>query len=93
MRLYNKSKRTYQHGEYKLLPGQNIEVKDNAIAKILLKTGEIVEYVSPKEAKAKEEAAAQKQAELEGENAKLKAELEKLKKAAEKKTDNKKADK
>ena len=82
MRLYNKSKRTYRHGGIKLLPGQNVEVKDSAIAKILLKTGEIVEYVSPKEAKAKEEAAAKKQEKLEKENAQLKAEIEKLNKAA-----------
>ena len=44
------------------------------IAKLWLKTGEVVEYVKPEEAKAK-------QAKLEEENAKLKAELEVLKKA------------
>lgn len=82
MRVYNKSSRTYQHSEMdeknelkiiNLLPKTDAEVPDD-IAKLWLKTGEVVEYVKPEEAKAK-------QAELEKENAKLKAELEALKKA------------
>lgn len=82
MRVYNKSSRTYQHSEMdeknklkiiNLLPKTDAEVPDD-IAKLWLKTGEVVEYVKPEEAKAK-------QAELEEENAKLKAELEALKKA------------
>ena len=56
-----------------LLPKTDAEIPDN-IAKLWLKTGEVVEYVKPEEAKAV-------QAKLEEENAKLKAELEALKKA------------
>ena len=85
MRVYNKSSRMYQHTktkkkgdkeiitEYCLKPKSDIEVPDD-VAKLWLKTGEVVEYVKPEEAKAA-------QAKLEEENAKLKAELEKLKKA------------
>lgn len=82
MRVYNKSSRMYQHTYFdkenkfhaiNLMPKTDAEIPDD-IAKAWLKTGEIVEYVKPEEAKAK-------QAELEDENAKLKAELEKLKKA------------
>ena len=81
MRLYNKSSRIYQHTEMdennkliviNLKPKTDAEIPDN-IAKLWLKTGEVVEYVKPAEAKAK-------QAELEEENAKLKAEIKKLKK-------------
>lgn len=56
-----------------LSPKTDAEIPDD-IAKKWLKTGEVVEYVKPEEAKAKEAA-------LEEENAKLKAELEALKKA------------
>ena len=82
MRIYNKSSRTYQHTEFdtnnnlvviEIKPKTNAEIPDK-IAKIWLKTGDIVEYVEPKEAKAV-------QAKLEEENKKLKAELEALKKA------------
>ena len=77
MRVYNKSSRMYQHEHdgktYCLKPKTDIEVPDK-IAKLWLKTGEVVEYVKPEEAKAA-------QAKLEEENAKLKAELEALKKA------------
>lgn len=55
-----------------LNPKTDAEIPDD-IAKVWLKTGEVVEYVKPEEAKAKEAA-------LEEENAKLKAELEALKK-------------
>lgn len=81
MRVYNKSSRTYQHSEMdknnklvviNLHPKTDAEIPDD-IAKKWLKTGEVVEYVKPEEAKAK-------QAELEAENAKLKAEIEALKK-------------
>ena len=82
MRVHNKSKRMYQHGEYNLPAGGNIEVPEE-IAKIWLATGHVVEFVKPEEAKAKEE-------KLEAENAKLKAEIEKLKTAA-KKTEEAKA--
>lgn len=85
MRLYNKSSRMYQHTYFdkenkfhaiNLMPKTDAEIPDD-IAKAWLKTGEIVEYVKPEEAKAK-------QAKLEDENAKLKAEIEKLKKQATK---------
>ncbi len=85
MRVYNKSSRKYQHSEFneknklvtiELLPKTDAEIPDE-IAKKWLKTGEVVEYVKPEDAKAK-------QAELEDENAKLKAEIEKLKKQATK---------
>lgn len=78
MKVFNKSTRMYQHKEYNLLPKASLEVPDK-VAKLWLATGEVVEYADPKEVKAKE---AQTQAEkkaLEEENAKLKAELEKLK--------------
>lgn len=80
MRVYNKSSRKYQHSEFnkdnklvtiELLPKTDAEIPDE-IAKKWLDTGEVVEYVKPEDAKAK-------QAELEEEIAKLKAENEKLK--------------
>ena len=85
MRVYNKSSRKYQHSEFnkdnklitiELPPKTDAEIPDE-IAKKWLKTKEVVEYVKPEDAKAK-------QAELEEENAKLKAEIEKLKKQATK---------
>lgn len=51
------------------------------VAKIWFKTKNIVEYVKPEEAKAQQEKLEKAKAELETENAKLKAELEALKKA------------
>lgn len=80
MRVYNKSSRKYQHSEFdeknklvtiELPPKTDAEIPDE-IAKKWLATGEVVEYVKPEDAKAK-------QAELEAEIAKLKAENEKLK--------------
>ena len=87
MKLQNKAKHAFQHSYMddkqalqiiEILPG---EIKDipEEIAKVWLKTGDVVEFVEPKEAKA-----------LEDENAKLKAELEKLKKPAAKKPSAKK---
>ena len=82
MRVYNKSSRMYQHTYFdkenkfhaiNLMPKTDAEIPDD-IAEKWLKTGEVVEYVKPEEAKAKEAALAE-------ENAKLKAELEALKKA------------
>ena len=70
MRLYNKSKRIYQHSFYNkqnklevlnLKPGQNAEIPTE-VAKLWLATGDIVEYVDPKEAKAKETKAAEEKA-------------------------------
>lgn len=78
MKLQNKSKRSYVHSyldeNYKLvlLQLKPNEVKEipNDIAKVWLKSGEVVQFVEPQEVK-----------NLENENAKLKAELEALKKA------------
>lgn len=86
MKLHNQANHAFQHS---FMNDKNdlviVEIKageikeiDDEIAKIWLKTGEVVEFVEPKEAK-----------ELENENAKLKAELEKLK--APQKADAKKA--
>lgn len=85
VRVQNKSKRMYQHGEYKLPVGANIEVP-GAVAELWLATGEVIEFVKPEEAKAKE-------AKLEAENAKLKAEIEKLKAAAKEPEEAKAKDK
>lgn len=91
MRVYNKSSRKYQHSEFnkenklvtiELPPKTNAEIPDE-IAQKWLKTGEVVEYVKPEDAKAK-------QAELEAEIAKLKAENKALK--AEKSKDDKPKD-
>lgn len=81
MRVYNKSQRMYQHGEYRLPVGANLEVPKN-VADIWLKTGEVIEYVDPTEAKAKEEKAQKEKEALEKENADLKAKLAKLEKEA-----------
>lgn len=81
MRVYNKSQRMYQHGEYKLPVGANLEVPKN-VADIWLVTGEVIEYVDPKEAKAKDEKAQKEKEALEKENADLKAKLAKLEKEA-----------
>lgn len=83
MRVYNKSRRMYEHGEYKLPAGADIKVPDE-VAKIWLATGDIVEYVDPAEAKKAEAKAAENLKSLEDENAKLKAEIEKLKAEAKK---------
>lgn len=87
MKLHNKAKHAFQHSIADEIEGVKIieigagEVKDipEDIAKIWLKTGEVVEFIEPKEAKA-----------LENENAKLKAELEAIKKTAPKKAVKKK---
>lgn len=93
MRVHNKSKRMYQHGSYQLPAGKNIEVPTD-IAKLWLATGDVIEYVDPKEAKAKEEKAAAEKAKLEEENTKLKEELQKLKAEAKAKEEKaKKTDK
>lgn len=89
MRVYNKSKRMYQHGEYKLPVGANLEVPKD-VADIWLTTGEVVEFVDPKEAKAKEEKVQKEKEALEKENADLKAKLAKLEKEAKAKEENKK---
>lgn len=77
MKVHNKSKRTYQHselnkdGKIRIIDIKPDEIKDvpDAIAKVWLKTGDVIEYADPKE-----------QAQLQNENEKLKAELAALKK-------------
>lgn len=76
----------YQHGEYKLPVGANLEVPKE-VADIWLSTGEVVEYVDPQEAKAKEEKAKKEKVALEKENADLKAKLAALEKEAKAKED------
>ena len=80
MRLENKSKRNYVHSVMNakmqaeliiLRPGENKEIPDE-VAKTWIKSGEVVEYVDPKQAKEEKSA-------LEDENKRLKAEIEKLK--------------
>ncbi len=86
MRLYNKSKRTYQHSFYNkenklevlnLKPGQNVEIPAD-VAKLWLETGDVVEYVDPKEAKVKEAKAEGEKKALQKENEDLKAKIAQL---------------
>lgn len=80
MILQNNTRTTFIHNGYKLEPGAILDVPEK-VAKIWQKHKGVVEYVDPQEAKKAQEEAAKKQAALEEENAKLKAELEALKKA------------
>ena len=86
MRLYNKSKRIYQHSFYNkenklevlnLKPGQNADIPAD-VAKLWLETGDVVEYVDPKEAKAKEAKAEGEKKALQKENEDLKAKIAQL---------------
>lgn len=80
MKLHNKSKHPFQHSHFdEKMELVSIEIGagevkdiDDEIAKVWLKTGEVVEFVEPVEAKAKED-------ELKAEIEKLKAENAKLK--------------
>ena len=80
MKLHNKSKHAFQHSimdekmHLTLVTIEPNEIKevDDAIAKIWLKAGDIVEYVAPAEVKAKEEQLLKKIQQLEKENAALK---------------------
>lgn len=87
MRVQNTSKRMYQHSTIdkdnklvtlNLYPGADLDVPEN-VAKMWLETGDIIEYIDPSEAKAKEAKAVEVIAKLEKENETLRAELEKLK--------------
>lgn len=89
MKVHNKSRKTYQHSELNkdgkiviidIKPDEVKEISDK-IAKVWLKTGDVVEFADPKE-----------QAQLQDENAKLKEEIAALK-ATTKKTTTKKAKK
>ena len=79
MILQNNTRTTFIHNGYKLEPGAILDIPDK-IAKIWQKVAGVVEYVDPQKAKKAQEEAKAKQAALEEENAKLKAELEALKK-------------
>ena len=76
MKVHNKSRRTYQHselnaeGKIRIIDIKPDEIKEvpEKIAKVWLKTGDVIEYADPKE-----------QAQLQDENAKLKAEIAALK--------------
>lgn len=86
MKVRNKSRRTYQHselnkkGQIRIIDIKPEEIKEvpEKIAKVWLKTGDVIEYADPKD-----------QAELQDENAKLKAELAKIKGDKVKKTTKK----
>lgn len=90
MKVHNKSRRTYQHselnkdGKIRIIDIKPDEIKDvpDSIAKVWLKTGDVIEYADPKE-----------QAQLQDENAKLKAELAALKEEKPAKKPAKKAKK
>lgn len=94
MLLENKSKRKYVHSyldenaKLKIIvlePNKHCEIPDD-VAKSWLKSKEIKEYVNPEEARKAKKA-------LEDENAKLKAELEKIKADETKDTKVQKANK
>ena len=80
MKLHNKSKHTFQHSYFddkmelvKVEIGVG-EVKDidDDIAKIWLKTGEVVEFVAPEEAKEEKDELLKEIEKLKAENKKLK---------------------
>ena len=80
MKLHNKAKHPFQHSYFDEAKNLHIveinagEIKeiDNKIAKIWLKTGEVVEFVAPEDMKAKEEALTKEIEKLKAENAQLK---------------------
>ena len=78
MKIINKENRAYIAYDTVIMPEQVIEVTDKKVLDILLKQPGIEEYIDKKEAK-----------QIEEENKKLKAELEKVKKST-KTTSNKK---
>lgn len=80
MKLHNKSKHPYQHSylddknnlQSIVLNANEVKEIPDDIAKIWLKMGEVVEFVAPEDAKAKEEALKAEIEALKAENAKLK---------------------
>lgn len=87
MKLHNKSNHPFQHSyldekmelvSVEIKAGEVKEINDD-IAKIWLKTGEIVEFVAPEDLKAKEAELNKKIEKLEEENAKLKVSKPKTK--------------
>lgn len=81
IKVKNNSNHLYSHDKYFLQPHGILDVPEE-VAKIWYKTGEVVEFVEPKEAKAKEEKAQKEKEALEKENADLKAKLAALEKEA-----------
>lgn len=81
IKVKNNSNHTYSHDKYFLQPQGILDIPEK-VAEIWYKTGEVVEFVEPKEAKAKEEKALKEKEALEKENADLKAKLAKLEKEA-----------
>lgn len=82
--LQNNSKATLIHNDVRLYPNEIKDIPDK-VAKIFMLNKGVIEYKDPQEAKAEKEA-------LEAENAKLRAEIEKLKANKEAKAE-KEADK
>lgn len=82
--LQNNSKATLIHNDVRLYPNEIKAIPDK-VAKIFMLNKGVIEYKDPQEAKAEKEA-------LEAENAKLRAEIEKLKANKEAKAE-KEADK
>ena len=87
MKLHNKSNHPFQHSyldekmklvSVEIKAGEIKEISDN-IAKIWLKTGEVVEFVAPEDLKAKEEELNKKIKKLRSRNAKLKVSKPKAK--------------
>lgn len=80
MKIHNKSNNPFQHSYFdekmelvsiEIGAGEIKEI-DDEIAKVWLKTGKVVEYIAPVEAKAKEDALKAEIEKLKAENAKLK---------------------
>lgn len=88
MKLHNKSSHPYQHSYLdekmelvliELKAGEVKEIEDEKIINAWLKTGDIVEFVAPEEAKAKEDKLLKEIEQLKAENAKLKTKEDKPK--------------
>lgn len=80
MKIHNKSKHPFQHSYYdkkmvlhivEIGAGEIKEIEDD-IAKVWLKTGEVVEFVAPEEAKEEKDELLKEIEKLKAENAKLK---------------------
>lgn len=82
MKIQNLSKHPFQHSyldksmklvSVEIQPGEVKDIEDK-IAKVWLKTGDVVEFVAPEDLKAKEEKLNKEIEKLKAENAKLKEE-------------------
>lgn len=87
MKLHNKSSHPFQHSYFdKNMDLVSIEIKageikeiDDKIAKVWLKTGNVVEFVEPQEAKEEKDELLKEIEKLKAENAKLKSKDDKPK--------------